>query len=144
MLGVKKAPIWFWVVAILALLWNGIGVAAYFAQVTMSEQQFAALPQVEQQLLAAQPFWYTAAFAIAVFAGLVGSLLMLMRKRLAVRMFLLSLLAVIVQFAGHFIVKGHAEYISSTQGWLMPSLILFIAIALAMFSRKMEKSGILH
>ncbi len=138
-----KAPIWFWVVGVVALLWNGIGVLAYLQQVTMSAAQFAALPELQQDLLSTQPFWVTAAFAIAVFAGFVASICWLLQKRVTVRLFLLSLLAVVVQFSSYFIIDGYMEFISG-QGWIMPVLILLFAAGFAGISWRAEQNGLLH
>ena len=137
-----KAPIWFWAAGIVALIWNALGVFAYSQQIGMSAEEFAALPPLQQELLASQPFWITAAFAIAVFAGLVASILMLMRKRLAVRMFLVSLVAVLVQFSSVFIVDGYMEFFTG-QGWAMPVVIVILGLAFLAISRHAEKSGLL-
>ncbi len=138
-----KAPIWFWIVGVIALLWNGIGVLAYLQQVMMSAEQFAALPEVQRDLLSTQPVWVTAAFAIAVFAGFVASICWLLRKRIAVRLFLVSLLAVIVQFSSYFIIDGYREYMAG-QGWLMPALIVLFAIAFLLIAWQAEKKGLLR
>ena len=138
-----KLPIWFWIVGVVALLWNGIGVLAYLQQVMMSAEEFAALPEAQQNLLSTQPVWVTAAFAIAVFAGFVASISWLLKKRIAVRLFLLSLLAVIVQFSSYFIIDGYMEFVSS-QGWLMPALILLFAIGFLLLAWQAEKKGLLR
>lgn len=138
-----KLPIWFWIVGVVALLWNGIGVLAYLQQVMMSAEEFAALPEAQQNLLSTQPVWVTAAFAIAVFAGLVASISWLLKKRIAVRLFLLSLLAVIVQFSSYFIIDGYREFMSG-QGWLMPVLILLFAGGFLLFAWQAEKKGLLR
>lgn len=138
-----KVPIWFWIVGVIALLWNGLGVLAYLQQVMMSAEEFAALPEAQQNLLSTQPVWVTAAFAIAVFAGLVASISWLLKKRVAVRLFLVSLLAVIVQFSSYFIVDGYREFISD-QGWLMPALILLFAIGFLLLAWQAEKKGLLR
>ena len=137
-----KAPIWFWVASAVALVWNALGVFAYVQQVLMSSEQFAALPQQQQDLLASQPGWVTAAFAIAVFAGFTAAIVMLMRKRVAVRLFLVSLLAVIVQFSSYFIIDGYSEYVAD-QGWAMPVLIVAFALAFLLIARHAEKKALL-
>lgn len=138
-----KRPIWFWVLGVIALLWNALGVLAYLQQVMMSAEQFAALPQAQQDLLAAQPLWVSTAFAIAVFAGFVASICWLLKKRVAVRLFLLSLLAVLVQISSYFIIDGYREFITG-QGWLMPVLIPVIALGFLLVSRHAENSGLLR
>ncbi len=138
-----KSPIWFWIVGVVALLWNGLGVFAYLQQAMMSAEDFAALPEVQQNLLSAQPFWVTAAFAIAVFAGIVASIAFLLQKQVSVRLFLVSLVAVIVQFSSYFIIDEYMEFIS-VQGWAMPVLILVFAVGFLLISRHAEKKGFLN
>lgn len=137
-----KPPVWFWIIGAFALIWNLLGVMAYFMQVTMSAADFAALPQIEQDLFSSQPFWLTAAFPVAVFSGFAGGILLLMRKRLAVRMFFLSLIAVLIQFFGHFMLDKYLEYMSS-QSWIMPVSIPILAIAFLLFTRWVNKKGYL-
>ena len=130
----EKSPIWFWIVGVVALLWNGMGVYAYLDQALMSAEEFAALPEVQQDLLTTQPVWVTAAFAIAVFAGLVASIAFLLRKQIAVRLFLVSLVAAIVQISSYFVLDGYMEFISA-YGWTMPALILLFAVGFWLIAR---------
>ncbi|SIN90948.1 hypothetical protein SAMN02745824_2261 [Parasphingorhabdus marina DSM 22363] len=138
----KKASAGFWVIGIIALIWNGLGVAAYFQQMFMSAEDFAALPELQRNLLSSQPFWVTAAFAVAVFAGFFAAIMLLLRKRLAVRLSLLSLIAVIIQFSSYLILDGYLEFIG-TQGWIMPLTIPLFAIGFLLIARQFEKAGAL-
>ena len=137
-----KAPLWFWIIGIFALLWNLIGLAAYFQQFMMSPEAFAALRPEQQNLLLNQPVWLTSAFAVAVFAGFVGSILLLARKRLVVRMFLLSMIAVFIQFGGLFLLLGYADVLTGGE-WIMPILIPIFAAGFYLYARKTEKEAIL-
>ena len=56
-----KLPVWFWVVAVAALLWNLMGVASYLGFTTMSAEAIAKLPEDKQALLTNYPVWATAA-----------------------------------------------------------------------------------
>jgi len=137
-----KTPIWFWIIGLFATLWNGMGVGAYAADIMMSANDFAKLTEAEQNLFANRPFWATAAFAVAVIAGFFGSVMLLLRRPIAVRLFLLSLIAVLIQFSSYFILDGYADYISKT-GWWMPISIPVLAAAFLWFARWGEKAGIL-
>lgn len=136
-----KTPIWFWIVGIFALLWNGMGVGAYAADIMMTAEDFARLTEAEQNLYANRPFWATAAFAVAVIAGFFGSVMLLLRKPIAVRLFLLSLIAVLIQFSSYFVLDGYADYISKT-GWWMPISIPVLAVLFFFFARWADKNGI--
>ncbi|MEP3227446.1 MAG: hypothetical protein ABJO01_15825 [Parasphingorhabdus sp.] len=139
----KTPPIWYWLVGIFALLWNGAGVAAYVAEFTMSAQDFAQLSKVEQDLYAARPFWASAAFAVAVIAGFIGSVMLLLRKPIAIRLLLLSLLAVIVQFSSFFLLDGYIEYLDES-GWLMPVAIPIVSLGLYLFVRWADRQQLLR
>ncbi|GAA0468953.1 hypothetical protein GCM10009096_07350 [Parasphingorhabdus litoris] len=138
-----KAPIWFRIIGIFAFLWNGLGVGAYASDIMMTAEDFAKLSKVEQDLFASRPFWATAAFAVAVIAGFLGSIMLLLRRPIAVRLFLLSLIAVLVQFSSYFILDGYAEYISQT-GWWMPVSIPIFAVGFLLFARWAENNRILR
>ena len=66
-----KPPVWFWIVSVITLLWNGWGVNMYLQQAYNTESYRAMYPDPEMLELANNtPAWATAAYAIAVFAGL--------------------------------------------------------------------------
>src|ERR1700741_3009572 len=97
-----KLPAWFWAVAILALLWELMGVGSYLYHVTMSAEDIAALPDGQRQLMEATPPWVMGAFATAVFSGLLGAVGLVMRRSWAKPLMILSLVAAVVQFGWVF------------------------------------------
>ena len=84
----------FWVIGTVALIWNGLGVANYLVQMNMDS--FEVYREAERAIIEGRPAWATAAFAIAVFGGTLGSVLLLLRKSAAFQLFLVSLLGVMV------------------------------------------------
>ena len=130
----EKPPVWFWIVSVIALLWNAMGVKQYLSQVYQTESWRAAVTDEQFEMISSFPSWLTAAFAIAVFAGLLGSLGLLLRKKWAYMLFLLSLIAVIVQM-GHVLIQGYFEGIGMTI-----SIIAF-AIFWVWFSKKSISKG---
>ena len=85
----------FWPIAVLALLWNTLGVVNYLGQ--MDPQVVAGMPASHQVLILERPVWATAAFAVAVFAGTAGCLLLLLKRAMALPVFVVSFAGVIVQ-----------------------------------------------
>ncbi|MEX0645776.1 MAG: hypothetical protein WD076_10725 [Parvularculaceae bacterium] len=126
-------PLWFWIVGGLAVAWNLIGVAMYLYGVTISEEALAALPQVERELHMATPPWVIGAFAIAVFAGLAGSLALLLRRGFATPILGLSLLAVLAQTV-YVVAMSNTLAAMGASGAAMPAVITAIAAALLWFS----------
>ncbi len=56
----------------------------------MNPEVVAAMPQTHQAIIAVRPPWAAGAFALVVFGGALGALLLLMRKRLAIYVFIAS------------------------------------------------------
>jgi len=133
----------FWVVGVLALLWNLMGVAAYMAMTMVPAQEFAeAYGQEFADILAAKPAWATAAFAVGVFGGVLGCLALLLRKSWARLLFILSFLGVIIHniwgvMAGSFNAVGTGDKI-------MTFVVMLICIFLIWFSTQMIKKGVLR
>ena len=132
----------FWIIGVLALLWNLIGVASYIMNVTMSEEALAAMPEAEQALYTSVPTLVTSAFAIAVFAGLLGCVLLLMRKSLAYPVFLLSLVAIVIQAGYNLFISSALEVLGATAA-ILPILIVTVAAYLVWFSSNAKKKGVL-
>lgn len=84
----------FWIIGAVALIWNVMGIINFFAQ--MNPEVLAAYRESERALVEGRPAWATGAFAIAVFGGALGCVLLLLRKSAAYYVFIASLLGVIV------------------------------------------------
>ena len=84
----------FWAIGAVALIWNIMGGINFFAQ--MNADMLAAMPNSHRAIVEGRPAWATGGFAIAVFGGALGCLLLLLRKSAAYYLFIASLLGVIV------------------------------------------------
>lgn len=135
----KKPGTVFWVLGALFLLWNAFGCYLYVMDKLMSDAALLEYNKENGQVMLdarhAYPIWATAAYAIAVWGGLVASLFYLMRKKLAVTLFIVSLIAAIICFIPSFtnpIVKagGGDSY------WVMPVIVVFLGLIEVWWSRK--------
>jgi len=130
----NKPPIWFWIVSVIALIWNGLGVDHYLGQAYKTERWRSTLTDEQFEVISNFPAWLTAAFAIAVFAGALGSLGLLLRKKWAYSLLVLSLVAVIIQM-GYILSQGQAANVGMTI-----SIIVF-SVVLVWFSKKSISKG---
>ena len=89
-----KAPTSYWVITIIMLLWNLMGVMSFFVHVFMQPAETEAQAALYDQY----PLWTQLVFAVSVFGGTIGCVGLLMRKRFAKQAFLASLIAIIIQF----------------------------------------------
>ncbi len=135
----NKVPKWFWVVSIIALIWNLMGVMAYLGQAYMTEEALAALPEADQNFYNNIPAWVTAAFAISVFAGVIGCIGLLLRKKWSYLLLLISLITVLAQTIYNFFVQDYVEL--SGQRMIMPIVVIIIAIFLVWFSKDAKTKG---
>lgn len=135
-----KTPKWFTVVAVLALIWNLLGVMAYLMQVNMSVAELNKLPEAQRALYENIPAWVTSAFAIAVFGGTIGSLGLVLKKKWAVPMFIISLVAVIVQMYYTFFISDFLK-VRGDGDVIMSVLVILIALYLWLLSRKAVSKG---
>lgn len=134
-----KPPVWFWIVSVLALLWNLMGVMAYLGQAYMTEDMKAEYTSEQLVLIESTPAWVTAAFAIAVWGGLLGCIALLLRKKWAKPVLMLSLIAVLIQMAYSFFMTNAAEVYGQVQGVITPLIVIIIAVILVQFARIAEK-----
>lgn len=136
-----KRPAWFWIVAVLALLWNLSGLAMAWMQYSMTPDQLAQLPEAQRTVHEAMPGWLWAVDFVAVVAGTLGAIGLLMGKRLALPVFWLSLVAVVVLF-GYCLFPGRMiELLGAAQALPMPILVTAIALFLVWFARKAIARG---
>ena len=136
----NKPATWFWVVSAIALVWNLMGVMAYLSQVMMSPEALQALPENERALRAATPVWATSAFAIAVWGGTLGCLALLLRRKLATPILILSFVGVLVQM-GHAFFMSKSFEVYGPGGMVMPIMVLVAGALLIWFSRKATEKG---
>ncbi|RAJ11960.1 hypothetical protein [Olleya aquimaris] len=130
----QKPPIWFWIVAVIGLIWNGMGVNAYLQQAYNTESFRSMYTEEQINIVANTPSWVTAAFAIAVFAGFFAFVFILLRKKLGYTLMLLSLLAVIVQMS-YLLINN---YVSSM---VMTIMIIVFAIVFVVLARLFVQKG---
>ena len=138
---VGKPPVWFWVVAAFALLWALLGCASYLHEVTMSPAAMAALPAAQQEIWRATPNWLLGVFAIAVWIGLAGAVALLLRRRIARSLYVVSLVAVIVQFGWIFTQTRIFQLMSFGAAATFPIAIAVIGAALISLSDHAIRRG---
>jgi hypothetical protein len=133
-------PKMFYWVSGAALVWNLLGVMAYVGQVTMSPDVLQAMPEAQRALYENTPAWVTSAFAIAVNAGALGCLLLILRKALALPVLVVSLVAVLAQMFHNFLLSNAIE----VMGWaaiIGPTFVILIGLYLVWFANDARKKG---
>ena len=130
----------FWIISIIALLWNGMGILRYLGMTVWRDETMATLTDELKALVEALPSWMNYVFAVAVFAGFLGVLLMLLRRKLATPLLGISLLAVLVQM-GYWLFATEIIDVEGVQGAIMPIVVIAVAIFLYFYSKGAAQKG---
>lgn len=130
----NKVPTWFYLIAGLALLWNIMGAIAVIMNFMITPEEIALLPAAQQQMYADTPMWSSYGSLVAVAAGALGCLALLFKKTWAYPLFMLSVLGLILQNIGMFVVVDAVSVMGNTV-LIMQSLVAVIAIALIFLAK---------
>ena len=139
------APISFWIVSVVSLLWNGFGGYDYVMSRQRNVEYLGQMGNAEELLawIDAFPMWAQVLWPVGVWASVLGSVLLLLRSRHAVTAFFVSLIGAVGSFAGQM---GSAlpPSMDNTVNRVMPIAILVIIAALWWYARKVRSQGILR
>ena len=128
---------WYWVAAGISVLFMALGCWMYLSVVTADP---ATLPLDQRNLMEAEPTWMVAAFAVAVWSGLVGAVLLLMRKKVAVPVLLVSLVATIVNFLPYAVVRQVRD-LTTTNDIAIAVAVVLITGTIYSFARHSRQRG---
>jgi len=143
MSGTIKAPVWFWVITIIFLLWSLMGCSMYLVEHLMSDASYG--ESFGQELLDVRglmPWWAISGYAFGVWGGLVGGILLMLRKKAALSFFYVSLAGAIVGFIPS-IFDDRFRSLMGISDWMFMIFIWAVCIAIILFSRRMRTRGIL-
>lgn len=143
MTNTNKPSILFWIIGVVSLLWNGMGVNYYLQSAFKTEMSTAGLNQGQIDLMESMPAWYTALFAIAVFAGAIGSITLLMKKKIAVPLFMVSFIAAFINQIYWLFGTNAVEVFSDQMPYVMPVLVVIIGAFLIWYSKKQKAKHVL-
>lgn len=129
-----KPPIWFWVVSVLALLWNLYGLFNFYISTFNQVAILETLNQEQREVFEAMPTWATIAFAIATISGTLGSVGLLLGKKWAKQLFIISLVAMIAQFINWLFIQNAADVFPNA--YTMPIIVVIVGILLVLFANK--------
>ncbi len=130
-------PAWFTAVALIAVIWNALGVAMYLSSVGVFGDPTAGLTNAERMAATSIPEWITGAFAIGTCAGLIGSIGLLLRRTWAQPVLILSLVALLVLEGWILFFSGAREVF----GIGIPITVVTGAVLLAWLATQARRRG---
>lgn len=140
----NKRPFHLWFFAILAVLWNLVGAVDYTLTQLQQPAYMAQFTPEQTAYFQSFPTWVVAAWATAVWAGLLGAVFLVARSGLSVGLFALSFAAMLVTAVHNFWLSdvSMAEIAGPEAIWFS-LLIMVIGFAEWLYARWNRRMGVL-
>ena len=128
------------IAAIASVLFMALGCAVYVMHVTADP---ATLPLDQRAAYAAEPSWLTGLNAVAVWVGVIGALFLVMKRKLAETLLLVSFVATLLWLAGLLLVPTLRDALS-TNDIAVAVIVTLITGTIYSFARHSRQRGWLH
>ncbi len=139
-----RTPAHLWIVGILSLLWNAMGCYDYLMTMTADPGWMSQFPPEAIAYWEGLPAWNSGTWAIGVWGGLAGAVLLLIRSRYSVWAYALSLIGAVVGLGYQmFMTEMPASMKEGTMA-IMPWIIILVAAFQLWYSWTHEKKGVLR
>ena len=139
----RTRPWHLWLIGIVGGLWSSIGVISFVLTQMNVEAVMSRFPPQQREYFASFPLWAVAFWAIGVFGGVIGCLLLLLENRLAFHVLLASVIGAIVFNLGGLFLLGGMEVMRETGGLGFTAVPVIFAAFLAYYACAMRKKGVL-
>jgi hypothetical protein len=136
----RKAPWHLWVVAVVALLWNGSG--AYTIMMAQAGR-LADLEVDEAAYYAAQPLWFIVVTDVALLGAIAAAVALLLRSRMAVWLFAVSLGAILVTNS-YDLAAATSRMLASRGALIVTVIIALIAVFELAYAWAMRRRAVLR
>jgi hypothetical protein len=119
-----------------------MGDAAYLMQVSANLAELAKTDAYTARLFAEMPQWAWAAYAVAVWGATIATILLLMKRKLAVPLYAISLAAIVVQF-GHSFLGTDLLAVKGVAAAAFPLFIFIMGVIQLLYARSLANRGII-
>lgn len=132
----------YWIIAGILLAWNLVGLMFYYQQSTLTIDIMMDAGLTDQQIahITNTPAWAHAGYAFAVNAGVLGALLLLLRKAWAIPLFYISLAGALVQDIDAFVMRDALEAWGTT-AVALPLIVILICAFEIWYARRAKAKG---
>jgi hypothetical protein len=138
-----STPVHLWVIGVIALLWSAMGAFDYVMTETRNEAYMSAFTPEQLAFFNSFPAWVVATWAIAVWGEVLGVVLLLLRRGLAVWIFLVSLVAMVITTFHNYVLSNGMEVVGDAFSLAFTAVIFLFALGLLLYAREMSKRGVL-
>jgi hypothetical protein len=141
-----KAPWSLWVVGVLGVFWNGYGAYDY----TMSHLkgdtylQAAGMTPAQIDYFHGLPAWMTAVWAIGVWGGVLGGVLLLLRSKFALHAFIASLAGLLASLVHTYLLDGAASKAAGMQMPAFSAVLVAACVFFVWYAARVTRQGLLR
>lgn len=128
----------FWAISVFALLWNVLGSVNFFMQ--MNVEIVATLPETHRAIIEGRPVWATGGFALGVFGGSIGALLLLLKKSISFYVFIASVAGVVVTMI-HTVNVASATKFDGMEVFVMIILPVIAGVFFVWYAKKVQSKN---
>jgi len=139
----RRTPRHLWVIGGLSLPWNALGAFDYLMTETHNEAYMGQFTPEQLEYFYGFPAWLVAFWAVAVWGGVLGSCLLLLRKKPAVGVFLASFVAALVTTVYNYGLSNGLDVVGHPVAIAFSAMILVVALLLYLYARAMRNRGVL-
>ena len=141
-----KASWHLWLVGAVAILFNGMGAFDYVMTQTQNEEYLkstAGFTQEQIDFFATLPAWSDAMWAIGVWGGILGGILLLLRKSLSVLVLLCSFIGATISLSYFYIFSNGEDVVGDPGNVAFALFIVILAYGFLHYARSMKQKGVL-
>jgi hypothetical protein len=133
-----------WTVGAVSLLWNAVGALDFTMTQTKNEAYMGQFTPEQLEYFYGFPIWVVLAWGVATWGSLTGSVLILMRRRLAVPVNGAVLAAMAVTFLHNYVLTDGLKVMGGPGVLVFTAVIIVVAVLLFAYARAMTRAGVLR
>lgn len=138
-----RTPWHLWIVGGLALLWNAFGAFDYSMTQSRNAAYMAGFTPEQLAFLYGMPALVRSAWAVGVWGGVAGSLLLLLRRRMAVWVYLASIVGVVTLHVHNYVLSDGLSVAGDAFSLILAAVIAIVALLLFAYASVMRRRGVL-
>lgn len=140
-----KAPWHLWVVGIVSLLWNAMGVLDFTMTHLKPDVWLKAFPPDQVEYIQGFPLWSVVAWGVGTWGSFLGSALLLARKGLAFHFLAASLAGALLTSLYSFGLSDGLKIMGGGAGMIaFNAIIVTISVLLLVYAKTMRQRGVLR
>lgn len=141
----SKTPWHLWVVGGVSLLWNAVGAMDFTMTQLEVTTYLKGMTPVQLEYIHGFPLWTVVAWGLGTWGSLIGSLSLLLRRSVTVKLFGASIAgAVLTDLYSYGLSDGMKIMQNGAGAVIFSAVILVIAILLFVYAEAMRKRGLLR